>query len=284
MYFYGKGAPQDYAEAARWCRKAAEQGDALAEFVFGSMYYNGDGVPQDYTEAARWYRKAAEQGNPKGQRDLGSVYFYGKGMPQDYTEAAHWYRKAAEQGDPSAQSDLGSMYRDGNGVQQDYSEAIRWYRKAASQGNAEAEYNLGYMNYYGHGLPQDHATAMRWFREAADHGHPDAQHLLRSIESKPSTATRIRYIVVIVAFVGGLLFSVAPLWPGRSFRNSRHATALGLIALAYGGLNLYGLTHGDVRYSAYRNFFFLAQELLIGMAIIVAIIMIAAKQKKTEAK
>ncbi len=27
------------------------------------MYANGQGVPQDYAEAARWYRMAAEQGD-----------------------------------------------------------------------------------------------------------------------------------------------------------------------------------------------------------------------------
>ena len=26
------------------------------------MYANGDGVPQDYAEAVKWYRKAADQG------------------------------------------------------------------------------------------------------------------------------------------------------------------------------------------------------------------------------
>ena len=270
--------------AASVTRARAEKGDAKGQFDLASMYFYGKGVPQDYAEAARWCRKAAEESDPLAEFVIGSMYYDGHGVPQDYTEAALWYRKAAEQGDAAAQFDLGSMYRDGKGVQQDYSEAIGWYRKAASQGNADAEYNLGYMYYYGQGLPQDYATAIRWFREAADHGYPDAQRLLRSIESKPSTAMGIRYIVVMVAFVSGLIFSVAPLWPGRSFRNSRHATALGLIALAYGGLSLYGITHDNMRYSACRNLFFLAQGLLIGMAIIVVIIIIAAKRKRTEAK
>ena len=29
----------------------------------GTMYYNGQGVPQDYAQAAYWYRKAADQGD-----------------------------------------------------------------------------------------------------------------------------------------------------------------------------------------------------------------------------
>jgi len=59
-------------------RARAEKGDTKAEYSLGYMYYHGKGVPQDYAEAVRWYRKAAEQGGPEGQRELASVYYYGK--------------------------------------------------------------------------------------------------------------------------------------------------------------------------------------------------------------
>ena len=42
-------------EAARWYRKAADQGNAAAQFNVGMMYELGQGVMQDYAEAARWY-------------------------------------------------------------------------------------------------------------------------------------------------------------------------------------------------------------------------------------
>ena len=42
-------------------RKLAEQGYAEAQYVLGYMYDEGAGVPQDFKEAVRWYRKAAEQ-------------------------------------------------------------------------------------------------------------------------------------------------------------------------------------------------------------------------------
>ena len=47
-YFYGHGVPQDYAEAVKWWRKAAEQGNADAQLRLGHCYRNGHGVPQDY--------------------------------------------------------------------------------------------------------------------------------------------------------------------------------------------------------------------------------------------
>ena len=56
------------------------------------------GVSQDYSEAVKWYRKAAEQGDAGAQNDLGVCYDNGQGVNKDYTEAVKWYRKAAEQG------------------------------------------------------------------------------------------------------------------------------------------------------------------------------------------
>jgi TPR repeat protein len=52
----------DYATAYEEFLPIAEQGDAFAQFSLGIMYDNGEGVPQDYAEAVKWYRLAAEQG------------------------------------------------------------------------------------------------------------------------------------------------------------------------------------------------------------------------------
>ncbi len=58
----------DYQTALREWRPLAEQGYAPAQYNIGSMYKNGHGVPQDYAEAARWYRRAAEQGRRGSRR------------------------------------------------------------------------------------------------------------------------------------------------------------------------------------------------------------------------
>jgi TPR repeat protein len=102
--------------------KAAEQGDAVAQYNLGVMYRSGDGVPQDYKEAVKWYTKAAEQGNASAQFNLGWMYREGRGVPQDCVEAAKWFTNAAEQGDTKAQYNLGVMYAQGQGVPQDYKE------------------------------------------------------------------------------------------------------------------------------------------------------------------
>ncbi len=139
MYENGDGVEQDYEEALEWFRKAAEQGDLLAQYSLGDMYENGNGVEQDYEEALEWFRKAAEQGLSLAQYSLGLMYENGNGVEQDYEEAEKWFRKAAEQGLSLAQYSLGLMYENGDGVEQDYEEAEKWFRKAAEQGDTDAQ-------------------------------------------------------------------------------------------------------------------------------------------------
>ena len=37
-----------------WYRRAAEQGDSLAQYSLGLLYDKGQGVPQDIVEANKW--------------------------------------------------------------------------------------------------------------------------------------------------------------------------------------------------------------------------------------
>ena len=174
-YLHGLGVPKDAAEALEWYRKAAEQGEPNAQASLGFMYETGQGVAQDYPGAVRWYRKAAEQGNAAAQVNLGILYAKGQGVAQDYPEAVRWYRKAAEQGERSAQYGLGIRYANGQGVAQDYAEAVRWYRKAAEQGEPNAQASLGLMCEKGQGVAQDYPEAVRWYRKSAEQGNASAQ-------------------------------------------------------------------------------------------------------------
>ena len=132
-----QGVPQDDAQAAYWYRKAAEQGDAVAQNNLGGLYAHGQGVPQDYAQAAVWYRKAAEQGYAVAQYALGVFYSHGQGVPHDDAQAAFWWRKAAEQNYATAQFYLGLSHSIGKGVPQDKTEAYFWITLAASSQKIE---------------------------------------------------------------------------------------------------------------------------------------------------
>jgi TPR repeat protein len=113
-----------------------------AQSNLGVMYNNGEGVLQDHAEAVKWYRLAAEQGNAKAQYNLGVMYENGEGVRQDYVEAVTWYRLAADQGHAIAQTNPGAMHANGQGVPQDLTKAARLLKLAADQGFAEAITNL----------------------------------------------------------------------------------------------------------------------------------------------
>jgi TPR repeat protein len=95
MYAKGQGVPQDYAEAVKWSRLAAAQGNDNAQYNLGVAYYHGQSVPQDYAEALKLFRLAAAQGNADAQYNLGVLYTKGQGVPQDYVQAHKWFNLAA---------------------------------------------------------------------------------------------------------------------------------------------------------------------------------------------
>ncbi|WP_017940553.1 MULTISPECIES: tetratricopeptide repeat protein [unclassified Thioalkalivibrio] len=72
----------EHEEAQEVLRPLAEQGHADAAFLLADIFHQGrSGVLQDYAEAARWYRRAAETGDTLAQSVLSDVYGYDMGDP-----------------------------------------------------------------------------------------------------------------------------------------------------------------------------------------------------------
>ena len=53
-----------------------------AQFNLGTLYVKGQGVPQDYAEAVKWFRLAANQGHAGALHNLGVLSAGGQGVPQ----------------------------------------------------------------------------------------------------------------------------------------------------------------------------------------------------------
>ena len=140
-------------------RKAAEKGNAMAQYELGLCYEGGIGVKKDNNEAKKWLRRAAEQGHAEAQYNLGIFYVayglagamlnYGDKHDDDAVEAIKWFSKAAEQGHAEAQFVLGSIYEKGveGIVKQDKTEAVKWYNAAAEQGDENAKAALKQLGY-----------------------------------------------------------------------------------------------------------------------------------------
>lgn len=218
-YESGKCAPLDPDEALVWYQKAAEGGNATAQFIIAWEYHDGgdaevapkNHVSKDPQEAAAWFRRAAKHADlidfkqledaPPSARAwglfptwmggeagvyflLGSEFEEGKDLPRDYLQAAFWYHRAADRGQADAECSLGSLYAEGKGVPQDYGQAAIWFRKAADQGYTDAEVNLATVYFEGRGVVQDYAEARSWLLKAFEKGSTQAAFNLGVIYGK----------------------------------------------------------------------------------------------------
>ncbi|MDR0812345.1 MAG: sel1 repeat family protein [Paludibacter sp.] len=199
-YFYG-GDFDDLTlkpnpnEAVKWYRKAAEQGNAVAQRALGLMYLNLEGfslLPQDVKLGISWLQKAA---NAEAQSALilAALYladeeFAALEIKPNYAEAVKWFHKLIEgeiedcqfgcREQNIAMNILGEMYEKGQGVEKDYLQAVELYRQSAEQENDEGQYNLGRMYENGYGVPKNDKKAVEWYRKAAENYSEDANDAL----------------------------------------------------------------------------------------------------------
>jgi hypothetical protein len=146
----------------------------------------------DQVTALRRLRPVAEQGDARAQFLLGSIYYMGRGNLRDDAEASKWFGLAAEQGDAAAQFRLGLMYSEGDGVPQDHAEAAKWYRRAADKGYAQAQYNLGLAYAAGEGVVQDRVMAHMWLNLAvAQFPTSDIRHRSAAVRSRDVVASKL---------------------------------------------------------------------------------------------
>lgn len=90
MHFKGWGTQRDVGQAIVWEQKAAAQHGpmaTLAEESIAGIYLKGDGVPRDYAESARWFRRAADHGSANAYLSLAQLDEQGLAGPSNLVEA-----------------------------------------------------------------------------------------------------------------------------------------------------------------------------------------------------
>lgn len=131
-YYYSKETKQGYEKAVYWWTKAAEQGNAEAQYYLGRSFAYAQGVPEDYATAVCWWKLAAQQGHAEAQSELADCFYMGKGVLKDINTAVHWWQEAAAQGDMIALFSLGNSYEKGEGQDKDMNQAVLCYEKIAN--------------------------------------------------------------------------------------------------------------------------------------------------------
>jgi uncharacterized protein len=159
---------EDQAEAAKWCIKAAEQGNVQALGFVYDLYDHGQGVPRDPVKALEWLLKAADaKQSYMLSRWVAERYEQGEGTPKNTEKAILWYQKALDQNDREAAFRLGEIYWNGNGIPRDYAEAVAYFKEATVSGADGAHFYLAKAYTDGNGATKDPVEAYAWIRTVA---------------------------------------------------------------------------------------------------------------------
>ena len=184
---------------AEQLKKAAEQGDAEAQYELGVRYAFGrGGIRSDDEKMAEWFKKAldqwtelAEQGDAKALFKLGMCYgVNGRAAKENWHKSYQLYMKSAELGYPWAQSYLAWCHADGyynasldkKKSKELYKKAAEGFIRIAEQGDADAQYEAGSSYAGGLGVAENREKAVEWYMKAAEQGQPEACQEMRKIE------------------------------------------------------------------------------------------------------
>ncbi len=161
---------EDFKKAVKYLSNAAENGDAVAQYLIGVCYDNGIGITENLERAKFWYKEAAENGVPEAQCDYGIACTTENNMH----EAQKWLFKSAEQGCPKAEYTLGWNY----GANYNVEQASLWMEKAAEHGFVMAK--LALCNWYLQGPPavQDFGAAVKILEDLVKQNNAMAQYVL----------------------------------------------------------------------------------------------------------
>ena len=127
-----EGTAEDTAGAAEHYLRAADLGNAWAQYNMGHMYLDGRGVRRDRTLAYRYYLMAAEQQHERAMNLAGRCCEEGWGTPRSLDAAADWYRRSAEAGYFRGQYNWASLLQKAGR----FVEAACWFERAAAGGIA----------------------------------------------------------------------------------------------------------------------------------------------------
>jgi hypothetical protein len=162
---------EDFNKSYELLLPLAEENNAEAQFLLGSLYINGQGVKKDDTKGLSWIMKSARQGYDQARLRAFSIYF-----------------ELAGRGDASAMYNLGYMCLHGWGGEHNPDVGIGWLENAAKNGHdrsakvlsgiyAEGKFGItpdeDKASFWSN-LPAEFAADNdgTWSREALDQGGP----------------------------------------------------------------------------------------------------------------
>lgn len=161
-------------------KEASDAGLGAASVALGLLYELGpEGFPRDLETAARYYRRALDQGRDFIAARLGYLYLYGIGIRRDKTAAKHLFRRAVFSLAREPKQVFTIVFEQTlllhRPFPHEFEQAIAWSRNVTTwDGQRQYEMSLEYRN--GTGAEKDDRLADFLLAEAAENGYPQAQY------------------------------------------------------------------------------------------------------------
>ena len=164
---------QNFEKSYPLLKKAAELGNAEAQYNLGVSLEGGYGVEKDEALAFVWYLKSAEQGYNDGLYKMMMAHATGKNAEMNYTKAFEYALECSENDDPTCMLNVVSCYIDGIGTDRNLDKMLEWAKRLgklqnpknlASSGKiTSARLNLAYMYRDGTDVEKDITESYAWF-------------------------------------------------------------------------------------------------------------------------
>ncbi|MCF6404499.1 SEL1-like repeat protein [Chitinophaga filiformis] len=202
---------QQYEDAIRYYKLAAEKGHGGAMNDLGYLYESADGYINE-TAAFEWYRRGTEAGSPHAANGLANCYINGMGTAPDVNKALELYTQSAAKHVPHAHYNLGMLYFNGEHVEQDdkqalmhlacasrmgyechndvgilsertgdYKNALEAYKAGVKYNDTDCAFNLARMYEGGWVYKPDPRKAIHWYLKAVELGAADAHLEIRRL-------------------------------------------------------------------------------------------------------
>lgn len=175
-YAKGLGVEPDAQRAYQWARTAYDSGHSIGLQALGEAYLRGVGVPKNILAGERLVHRAAEQGDAISQYVQASRLLQENAAAGDLATAQQLLTQAAQAGLPSAKWRLGELQLANSKA--DRGRAVQLIREAAEKGLAAAQYAMYQHTAAGidGALPASREQARAWLGQAAAGGYPVAQY------------------------------------------------------------------------------------------------------------
>lgn len=159
-------------EAAKWYKKAADQGDKYALSQYAIILKDEDYIDWDLDESLSILNSLATDNYLPAQIILYRYY----NQVGNISDVVKWLKHAVLNDDPVALFSMAMRYKFGEFVKKDHNKYLHYLKRSAHLNSPDAQYYLSNLYAFGEDLPIDEKKSFEWALKSSELGFPAAQY------------------------------------------------------------------------------------------------------------